>query len=100
MDTVEQEDIASIGATVQMVRPSRLIDLIVIGSSYPSLPHFRESIITMKSLMRMIPLSTIPESGKGRGEVACLILSIEIWLKEKEPPPDTHQGTALILRVS
>jgi hypothetical protein len=65
-----QEDIASIGATVQMVRPRRLIDLIVIGSSYPSLPHFRESIITMKSLMRMIPLSIIPESGKGRGESA------------------------------
>jgi hypothetical protein len=34
---VEQEDVASIGATVQMVRPRRLIDLIFTESSYPSL---------------------------------------------------------------
>ena len=45
-------------------------------------------------------LAVSPNPEKGRGEAACLILSIEIWLTEKEPPPDTHQRTALILRVS
>ena len=45
-------------------------------------------------------LAVSPNPEKGRGEAACLILSIEIWLTEKEPPPDTHQGTTPILRVS
>ena len=44
----------------------------------------------------VFPLSSILESGKGKGELAFLTLSIEIWEAKKEPLHDTHQGTALI----
>ena len=47
-----------------------------------------------------VHISSIPESGKGRGESAFFILPIEIWEAKKEPPPDTHQGTTLISQIN
>ncbi len=43
----------------------------------------------------LLPLGRVTQSGKGRGELASLLLSIRIWLAQKRPAPDTHQETAL-----